>query len=74
MILDAMAREAQCDGCGKKGTTKNIVRGGIGRELVRGDRPVPGFHQSFDYCDERQDCFAKAALKAAKSYKTAFKL
>lgn len=74
MILDATGNVVQCDGCGTKGTGKEIVRGGIGRENLRSSRPVAGFHQSFDYCVENQGCFAKAALKAAKSYKTNFKL
>ena len=74
MILDAIGNVVQCDGCGKKGTGREVVRGGIGRENLRSSRPVAGFHQSFDYCNERQDCFAKAAVKAAQSYKKAFKL
>jgi hypothetical protein len=74
MILDATGNVVQCDGCGKKSTGKEVVRGGIGREVERSARPVAGFHQSFDYCNENQGCFAKAAVKAAQSYKKAFKL
>ena len=69
MRLDSDGREARCDGCGKKGTTKEIIRGAIGRE-EGGNIRAPGFHKSFDYDSTTALACLKELIRAPGFHKS----
>lgn len=77
-MIDAKCNQ-KCDACGSlvsRGEHSRAPRGLIGaEEYVDGKlRIAPSFHINFDFCPDSQECFAKAAMKAAQIYKRTFSI